>query len=160
MSRALPWVWCGLGVLSSSFAACGDSALGGAANETTPCGDGDPCDADEFCIATQGAVCQPLPPPGESCAEGCVLTEHCCNCTTHACLRAPSEECPDGPSCECLESGFLMGCEPERRSCEPREGGVHVECIAVAYDEDPFAEGGAGGIGGSDGGAGSGGQGL
>ncbi len=107
------------------------------------CGD-DTCAQDEFCIGTQGALCKGLPPPGESCDEGCVLTEHCCNCTVHACLAAPSGHCADGPSCGCLDEngGFLTRCGADRRECEESAEGVDVLCIAVALDEDPFAESG------------------
>jgi len=147
----------GLGMMAPSVAGCGDVSTPTPPSEASAeaCGDKDPCASEQFCIATQGAICQPLPPPGETCDEGCVLTEHCCNCTTHACLTAPTDDCPDGPTCECLAAGFLMGCEAERRTCESGAPGVHVQCVSVAYDEDPFAEP----VGGS-GGGGSGGGGL
>ena len=113
-----------------------------------PCGDEDLCTNDQFCVATRGAQCRPLPPPGESCPEGCERTEHCCNCTAFACLTAPDQECPGGPSCDCLgdsdDDGFLFGCGPARRECMETEQGVQVLCIAVAYDEDPFADADAG----------------
>jgi hypothetical protein len=105
----------------------------------------DVCAEDEFCIGTQGALCKPLPPPGGSCDEGCELTEHCCNCTVHACMAAPSGHCEDGPSCACLDEsgGFLTRCDAEDRECEVTAEGVDVLCIAVALDEDPFADSGA-----------------
>jgi len=103
---------------------------------------GQACSDSEFCIGTQGALCKPLPPPGESCDEGCVLTEHCCNCTVYACMAAPNGHCEDGPSCDCLDKngGFLTRCDAENRECEEADDGVRILCIAVALDEDPFGE--------------------
>jgi hypothetical protein len=110
------------------------------------CGDDDLCTGDQFCVTTQGAVCQPLPPPGEECPVGCVLTEHCCNCATMSCATAPAEPCPAGPSCGCLPAaiadGFLLGCPEQGRQCTEEAEGVDVLCVIVGLDEDPFADGG------------------
>jgi hypothetical protein len=143
-----------LAVALSVAVACGGSLddeapaeTGAARDQLRACGADDFCTSDEICIGTQGALCTPLPPPGESCPEGCVLTEHCCNCTAYACLAPPPSVCPDGPSCGCLDSStdvrFLSTCLPPRRQCTDDNGGVDVLCITVALDEDPFADGGA-----------------
>lgn len=100
------------------------------------------CEKGELCVATQGAYCQRLPPPGGTCKPGCLLTPHCCNCTARACLPVPAASCPNGPACDCLD-GWLKGCPPDRRTCAESGGRVDLLCIAVAYDEDPFADAGS-----------------
>ncbi|MEQ9322934.1 MAG: hypothetical protein RIF41_27460, partial [Polyangiaceae bacterium] len=122
----------------------GDGApptVGGGA-PTRPCGD-TTCPESSFCVATQGAVCMPLPAEGEACEQGCVKTEHCCNCTAHACVDAPAAGCADGPTCACLNDvgdEVLPYCGPDRRECNDTPEGPDVVCVAVALDEDPFAE--------------------
>lgn len=113
--------------------------------EGPSCGDGRICESGQFCIETQGALCMPLPPPGGQCEPGCVLTEHCCNCSAFACLDAPEGTCAGEASCGCLalDQGFLSACGPDRRECDDHQGGAYVLCIRVALDEDPFADAGA-----------------
>jgi Protein of unknown function (DUF3179) len=53
------------------------------------CGDGGVCDPGTFCVATQGAACLRLPPPGEPCPDGCRRTSTCYLCTTRACGHVP-----------------------------------------------------------------------
>lgn len=137
--------WLGCLVLGL-VAACGSVQDSTPASEPVAeeraCGD-TTCEQESFCVATQGAVCMPLPPEGESCAEGCVLTEHCCNCSAYACVPAPADHCPEGPTCACLaDSGeeILRYCEPDRRECTDEAEGASVLCIAVGLDEDPFAD--------------------
>ena len=114
----------------------------------------DRCTTDQICVATRGAFCMPLPPPGGSCQAGCVLTEHCCNCTAHACFTPPAQNCGGSPTCDCVASGFLdQGCPAERRECSESARGVEVLCVNVDYDEDPFADAGADDAASADGGA-------
>ncbi len=101
----------------------------------------DQCTSGQICVATRGAFCMPLPPPGGSCQAGCLLTEHCCNCTAHACFTPPAQSCGSSPSCDCVASGFLdQGCPADRRECTQTPRGVEVLCVNVDYDEDPFAD--------------------
>lgn len=111
--------------------------------ENLSCGS-DSCTRSEMCVETIGALCSPLPEPGESCAEGCILTEHCCNCPAFGCLEPSSEDCPEGPSCGCLTrpngESILIDCEGDRRECTQESGWTNVTCIVVGLDENPFAE--------------------
>jgi len=118
-----------------------DGSASTSAAATRPCGGEDTCSADQFCVASQGALCMPLPPPGGQCQAGCLLTEHCCNCTVHACLTAPADVCPDGPTCACLDNPvrqLLLGCDGDRRTCDDSGEGAEVTCIVVGLDENPF----------------------
>ena len=120
-----------------------DSGSGGTETE---CGDAGACSSDELCVATRGALCMPLPDEGESCQPGCVLTEHCCNCTAFSCTPLP-DECDQGADCGCVDdaqsNGFLeLGCPADRSVCE-EAGNPVLTCVLVDFDEDPFAEGGA-----------------
>lgn len=103
------------------------------------CG-GAACDGDQLCVATRGALCMPLPAPGQSCGLGCVLTEHCCNCTAFACVSVP-EPCSDVVDCACIESAhqrdFIVECRME--CVDDASGEAQVTCINVDFDEDPFA---------------------
>lgn len=127
--------------------AVGGGEAGGPAEiaPTHACGD-EACGFDEMCVETQGAVCHPLPPAGEQCRDGCVLTEHCCNCSAFACFKPRVVDCPDGPTCECLDradgSSVLFDCSGDRRVCATEDSTVQVLCIRVALDEDPFADAG------------------
>lgn len=102
----------------------------------------DTCGPGDFCVETRGALCMPLPPPGQSCSVGCVLTEHCCNCSGFACVAASPEVCPGGPGCACFDDlePFSLRCPAERRECTESGDGVTVLCIEVDFDEDPFAD--------------------
>jgi len=133
----------GAGVPDEFGAAEGGASSGNASGDSQfpverDCGDS-VCGPDELCVETQGALCMPLPPEGQSCQEGCVLTEHCCNCSAFSCTGFP-DECEDGASCTCLrdaqERGYLSGCPIERSECDG--GGGELLCIQVALDEDPF----------------------
>lgn len=152
------WAWLRAGAATSAF---GFAGCGGGAGESEPgqvsqpqerdCGDpstsfyGGVCAANDFCVETRGAACQPLPAPGEQCPAGCTLTEHCCNCPAFGCLTAPEEGCEGTPQCGCVETieAFAANCPPDRRECTEGPNGVELVCIAVAFDEDPFADAGA-----------------
>jgi hypothetical protein len=112
-------------------------------SDSNTCGDSGPCDSGELCIATRGALCMPLPDEGETCSEGCVLTEHCCNCTAFSCTPLP-ETCEETSNCDCIaaaqEDGFLsLGCPSERSTCSS-DTELELTCVLVDFDEDPFTE--------------------
>ncbi|MEM1034993.1 MAG: hypothetical protein AAGN82_31925 [Myxococcota bacterium] len=132
----------GLAMALAAIACAGDGST--TTTDIAPgraCGP-DRCATGQYCVATEGARCTPLPPPGESCPEGCVLTEHCCNCTVHACVDPPTADtCADGATCACLDAtSALRNCPADRRTCRDDPEGADVMCIAVALDEDPFAD--------------------